>query len=611
MSDLFFERKANFILGLLDSRRSVLWVMISVPIFFGLLSVFYGQPSGWDFYNYHVYNGYALAHGRLSLDFAPAGFQSYFNPVLDYFYYVMSENLPPRVVGFLMGLAPALVFIPLWLTIRLVVFRSGLWRSRLYSIITILALMGVFSVSFISRAGSVDGDSITAIFQILALYFILKNVVGFGEDSVNPTLWAIVAGVVSGLGTGLKLTGTPASLALCIGLLFIGRQGWGRLRFPFLFGVGVILGISMTGGFWFFQMYQHFGNPLFPQLGYFFSNNLSSPVGVIDKRFIPTGFVDFLIRPFDFLFNPGRLDGAAWPQVTWPILYIVFIVFLIKKMKGVDSSTRKLGVSSIFVLLYTLFGFVFWLLLFGIYRYQIYFYLTAPLALLIFIRQLVDELDSVRYLVVIALFSIFFALVLGAKSYEGEPWSDKYIQASPSDAFTVPVGSVVLFVGQPIGWIAPFFPQAVSLIGIDNNFPKSDGYVERVRQLVAKNNLTYAVFELPVNNRLSVVVRANAILNTLKINRSMMGCDFIQWLLKHSHMHASFRQLDGSSDGMQCELSVPEEDKKEFEQETSDAWKRARSALAAYGYDLSGAQCDIKQAYVGRRPFTFELCQLN
>ncbi|MGC8698542.1 MAG: hypothetical protein ACP5Q0_08685, partial [Halothiobacillus sp.] len=77
---ILIDRLYTFIISIFSTKRSALLMMAVVPLFFGLLSVFYGQPSGWDFFNYHVYNGYAFVHGRLDLDLAPAGFQSYFNP---------------------------------------------------------------------------------------------------------------------------------------------------------------------------------------------------------------------------------------------------------------------------------------------------------------------------------------------------------------------------------------------------------------------------------------------------------------------------------------------------------------------------------------------------
>ena len=53
-------------------------------------SVLMGQDANWDLRNYHLYNPFALLHGRLWRDLMPAGPQSYFNPLLDVPYYVLA-----------------------------------------------------------------------------------------------------------------------------------------------------------------------------------------------------------------------------------------------------------------------------------------------------------------------------------------------------------------------------------------------------------------------------------------------------------------------------------------------------------------------------------------
>lgn len=605
------RRQSDYFLDLFSSQRSVYVAMVGVPLFFGLLSLFYGQASGYDFFNYHVYNGYAFVHGRLSLDLAPAGFQSYFNPVLDSVYYLMTEVMPPKLVGFIMGFVPALVFIPLWLTANLLISRSALFGSDTRALSTIIALAGVFSASFVGRTGSVDGDSVTALFQILALYFLLKHVVGVKQYTFQIVFWLLIAGFISGCGVGLKLTGAPAGLAILIGLLFVGQSGFRRLVAPLLFGVGAAFGVAVTGGYWFFEMYQNFGNPLFPQFSSIFPSALASSVSVIDQRYLPSGFLDYFIWPFNFLFNPAQFDGAGWPQFMWPFLYVAGIVFLIKKIRDDLFFSRPWVLQSgvIFVILYTVVGFFAWMLVFSIYRYQIYFALTAPLVALFFIRYLFSEHASKRIIVFMSVWSVVLALFFGIKSYEGESWSERYIQASP-DAFVIPSSATVLFVGQPMAWIAPFFPPSASLVGIGTNFPISDGYKDRANALIAKNPNTYAIFVLPTDYRSSILARANNFLGALGINRSLGGCHAMKWIVDHTRLHASIVDTTAITGTASCRLVVSPADEQKYAQDVTETKLRAGNALSAYGYDLGHATCSIKHAFVGRRIFSFELCQL-
>jgi putative flippase GtrA len=84
-------------------------VAFPAVVAFGVLSVVLGQDANWDFANYHLYNAYAVIHGRLLTDFAAAGLQTYFNPLLDVPYYLMTVHLSAPVVAFVMGVAHGLV----------------------------------------------------------------------------------------------------------------------------------------------------------------------------------------------------------------------------------------------------------------------------------------------------------------------------------------------------------------------------------------------------------------------------------------------------------------------------------------------------------------------
>ncbi len=57
-----------------------------VPIFFGAWSYLLGQDRNADLINYHLYNAFAFLNNK-HYDFAVAGLQSFFNPLIDLPYY--------------------------------------------------------------------------------------------------------------------------------------------------------------------------------------------------------------------------------------------------------------------------------------------------------------------------------------------------------------------------------------------------------------------------------------------------------------------------------------------------------------------------------------------
>src|SRR4051812_35601818 len=80
--------------AVLDHPRAPLIAALLMPLLFGFLSLALGQDDNWDLRNYHWYNPYALLNGRLQIDMAPAQWQSYFNPLIDVPYYLLTTRFP-------------------------------------------------------------------------------------------------------------------------------------------------------------------------------------------------------------------------------------------------------------------------------------------------------------------------------------------------------------------------------------------------------------------------------------------------------------------------------------------------------------------------------------
>src|SRR4249919_3805390 len=64
---------------------------------------FVGEDVNWDWQNYHEYNVWAVLNGRYDTDAVPAGFQTYFNPVVYFPYYYLRHLLPSPSGLLIMG----------------------------------------------------------------------------------------------------------------------------------------------------------------------------------------------------------------------------------------------------------------------------------------------------------------------------------------------------------------------------------------------------------------------------------------------------------------------------------------------------------------------------
>src|SRR5688500_8071941 len=60
---------------------------LAVPFLCAAVAWWLGQDTNWDLRNYHLYNAYAFLNDRQAMDLAPAGQQTWLNPLLDIFWY--------------------------------------------------------------------------------------------------------------------------------------------------------------------------------------------------------------------------------------------------------------------------------------------------------------------------------------------------------------------------------------------------------------------------------------------------------------------------------------------------------------------------------------------
>ena len=171
---------------------------IFVPAFLGFFSIAKGQDINWDFLNYHLYNPYAFINNRLELDIFPAGLQSYFNPILDLFYYFLYFYSEPKLVAFIIGFVQGINFVFIY-KIYKKIFLSYKFSSKF---ITLISIFSIFSSIFLSELGTCLNDNVTSIFTLASLNLLLYY---FNGNEKKFSL-LIFSGVLIGISNGLKLT---------------------------------------------------------------------------------------------------------------------------------------------------------------------------------------------------------------------------------------------------------------------------------------------------------------------------------------------------------------------------------------------------------------------
>jgi hypothetical protein len=471
------------------------WFFLLVPLGFGLLSVLLGQDANWDLHNYHRYNPWAFLTGRIGHDLAPAGLQSYFNPLIDLPYYGMAAHLPPRAVGFLFGALHGLNFLLLF-----GIARRALAEATPWLVPALLALAGCLGATFLSELGNTMGDNTTALLVLGAVAWLLRAWPAVEGGGWRGAFAGLVAGVLAGLGVGLKLTNAPYAVGLAVAV-FWALRGWSRPRrasaAAAVLGVGAggLLGLAATAGYWFVLMWQQFGNPLFPQFNAFFHADLAVEGMVADIGWRPRNPAEWLLFPFVFTLWPRRFAELPIVQLLFPMVYSLFGLWLlraawhrrpvgVRHAAGGRPAPGALPAQGRFVLVFLAASYLAWLVVFSIGRYAVAMELLLPLAAWILWHRLAPP-RAARWLAVVCIGVAVLVSVGRFRTWGNVPWAGAhYTVAVPP--IPEPERSTLLVLGAPIAWVLPDFPPALAFVSLNNpGMPESEGYKRRADAIIA------------------------------------------------------------------------------------------------------------------------------
>lgn len=495
-----------------------------VALAFGFYALSLGQDSNWDLLNYHLYNPYAFLTGRIEIDLAPAGLQTYFNPLLDIGYFSVISYLGPRTVGFLLGFLQGLNFFLVYQIAKIVL---GDRKPReLHALL--LALAGVLSVSFLAEIGTTMHDNLVALFPLLSLWLVLSCVGSLGKGHQGRHLVLIVfAGLLAGIGIGLKLVLAIYAVPICLSFLVLPLPWLRRFKLSFLFGVSVLAGLFVTGSYWMFEMWRLFGNPLFPQFNNYFHGEMVGFEEIRDTRFLPDSLFDKIFYPFIFSLDSQRVAELKFQQISWPFAYIAMLGLLLGRVIQLfrnEAQQRNWRPEAGFLLAFLLISYFLWLSIFGIYRYLVVIELLIPLLLFVaityFFRARNAAWAAIAFIAVITMVN-----VRGVPDWGHSEWADHVYSVEANELASTPEPAVVYLAGQPVAWIIPALNIQSPFIQLAPNMPVTEAYWQRARILTAnrsgKSYLVYAE-DFP-----DVQERARFGLQKLDLSLDDSDCGFI------------------------------------------------------------------------------------
>jgi hypothetical protein len=444
-----------------------------------------GQNDSWDLRNYHWYNAYALLQGRIGFDVAVAHHATYYNPLLDMPVWWLGNALPgwlaSLTLGLLHGTNASLVYL---------IARDSLAPDlpRRRAIAAALALVGSCGAYAITLTGSTHHDNAVSIAVLFAVWLLVR-----GIPRLDGARWrdawpiAACAGVLIGASIGMKLPTAPFGLGLLAALAAVPSTNARRLQLVFAGGFAALIGLLITGGWWYWRLWQDTGNPFFP----FFNDVIGSPLlldaSYRDARFLPNSVAQAVAYPFR-----AALDwrvSSDWPVTDWRIAFAYAAVIFGAAVMVTDNASRTpLVPRHIARVLFAFAGITYlsWLAVFAIYRYIVPLEMLAPLLIVAGIGLLPWPARLRFGIVAIAL--IACVLLTRITLAPRVAFSARMVEVTVP-AISRPQQTMALMTGiEPMAFVIPSFPANIPFLRIDGWLvsPKpSTPYFERMATRIA------------------------------------------------------------------------------------------------------------------------------
>jgi hypothetical protein len=463
-----------------------------MPLLFGVLAVILGQDANWDLRNYHWYNAYAAVNGRSDFDVAPAQTPNFYNPTLDIPFYLAATHLPAKVFAFLFGTLQGCNFILLYL----IAMRTLTLQSRQRQMATSLAIafIGMIGAGQLAQLGAMFYDNIVSLFILaaIAVLFHNKDLLLHGPFR-RALMCSALAGLLVGFGVGLKLPTQIFAVGVCFGLLFIPGPFVRRFFLSFVCGLGIIAGFAVCGGWWMWEMWTHYGNPLFPYFNDVIKSPWAIPFNYRDERYLPKTVVDALTLPFRMFvdakvvgeidFRDGRVLGV------YVILIVTAIMLVLKRFEktAVGAPPFADGFAARYLAAVTVLSYLAWLKLFGIYRYMLPLEMLAPLTVAACLAFW--PVRHARQVSLAIAVLGFMVLTMQPGSWGRKPWGagwggkvvDVKLPPIPD-----PANTMVIMTGlAPTSFLLPAFPPEIPFLR-PHSFVANPSHPTKLTELIQK-----------------------------------------------------------------------------------------------------------------------------
>ncbi|HYD65297.1 hypothetical protein [Azospirillum sp.] len=474
-----------------DDRRAraiALAFLVLAPLAYGALTLSFGMDANWDLRNYHWYNAYAFLNGRIGFDRLVAQMPSFYNPLIDVPFYLAATHLPARAAGFLLGAVQG-INVSLAFALALVTLRVPDEGKRVWLAVALAAMAGLGGGT-LGLLGTTFYDNVTSLGVLGAALVVLAGLPRLLDGPPAPAFARVaVAGLLAGAAMGLKNTSVMYAVGLCLAFLVLPCGYWRRLWLAFFFGVGVLAGIALFGGYWMAHLWQEYGNPLFPHMNHIFRSPFAAPDDYRNTSFFPEALWERVLFPVLFTFQPLRVGEVPWFDLRVLVLYVLVPVAALARLPAPRGEIFTHAAATRYLLTALAVAYAVWAYMFGIYRYLVPMEMLAPLAIVMAAGLLPAPRAAKALLAGVLLLAV--QATVTAADWGRVPWSRQWVEADVPPVER-PDETMVLMAGYwAISHVVPLFPPQVPFVRIQSNFLQPDsvgnGYLGVVQKRVREH----------------------------------------------------------------------------------------------------------------------------
>ena len=442
------------------SRRIGTSVFLLFLIGFAIYAARLGPDANWDLRNYHLYDSFALLHGKLGYDIAPAQIQTYLAPQLDMIGYALHNllNRHPALLNSVMSIPTA---VETCLTFLISCRFLPVSTPGRISLAMLVALIGATGAAGLPTIATSSTESVPGSLCLAGFLLILT-----ARKGTRPAVRLAIAAFLLGGGAGLKLTSLPYCLGGAAAALLAPIEPRRRKWLSFLvFAVMGMLGVVLIALPWWLVLDARFHSPLFPFINQIFRSPDYLPLAMSDGRFFPHGTLQTLFYPFYWAVS-------TTPRVTElpmrdPRFAVAFVMVILAALGILAKHGRNRAEAAMFLAFFIV-SYGLWEKAFSIFRY------LAPLEMLSATTVLVawrvaDPEGRMRWLPWIGTACLALLCLVSThypdwgRAPTGPKAVNVVVPRLPEDAL------VILLDSSPMAYVAAFEPPDVRFVGANSN----------------------------------------------------------------------------------------------------------------------------------------------